>query len=254
MSLRSGSSLSVMEEEPLRPGEILSTSAHRLRQAMTLYEVHSGMGGKLGAAFAAVLRREFPSITAAESDAIQAEVRLRVADHRRQDAVAQRMWTAAQKQQLLNFFAVVDADGSGSISRNEFLEVACLIEGSRAKLGKAFDDIITEDRRRAAHTPGGSVELTVSQFTRLIASLDDGLLRQIKAMLPHIADPQSLARGSLIVYDDGKQQLQRLVPGGRTLVRKSVEPGAPSRLASVATRLASPLTRSSVAAQRSAAS
>ena len=64
MSLRSGSSLSVMEEEPLRPGEILSTSAHRLRQAMTLYEVHSGMGGKLGAAFAAVLRREFPSMCA----------------------------------------------------------------------------------------------------------------------------------------------------------------------------------------------
>ena len=163
-----------------------------------------------------------------------------------------------RQARLLTLFQVIDADEGGSISRHEFLEIGSLANLGRAELGRAFDHAVTNDRRRTARTPGGTIELTYSQFTRLIENLDDAMLskvqlsappahshpratpmlppcypranhgwarpisqRQIRAILPGLVEKKD-GKDSLLVFDDGRQQLWRLVPGGRTLMRKAV--------------------------------
>jgi len=126
-----------------------------------------------------------------------------------------------RQARLLTLFQVIDADEGGSISRHEFLEIGSLANLGRAELGRAFDHAVTNDRRRTARTPGGTIELTYSQFTRLIENLDDAMLSKIRAILPGLVEKKD-GKDSLLVFDDGRQQLWRLVPGGRTLMRKAV--------------------------------
>ena len=73
LTLRS-SSLAPVDEKPAKPGELLTKLQHWVQKGMTLWEVHKGMGGAAGPPFAAVLRREFPSITPSELTEIQAAV------------------------------------------------------------------------------------------------------------------------------------------------------------------------------------
>ena len=214
----------VSEAPPPKPlgvagGELLPAQQHRIKMAIGLWEVHTGMGGTIGAAWKALLRREF----AALRDGERAEIELAVAQHVKQSnfkkRVDERAWTNEEKDKLVNLFHIIDADEGGSISRHEFLEIASLAELGRAELGRVFDQHVLTDRRRTARTPGGTVELTLAQFTRLIENLDDAMLSKVRACLHGLVEKRS-GRESLLVFDDGKQQLWRLVPGGRTLVRK----------------------------------
>ena len=120
------------------------------------------------------------------------------------------------------YFVGAQVDGSGSISRNEFLEIGRLADLSREQLGRAFDEAAVADRRRIARTPGGTIELSRSQFKRLLEGMENEMLSKIREILPGMVatDPK---KESLLVFDDGRQQLWRLVPGGRALVRKPVD-------------------------------
>jgi len=66
------------------------------------------------------------------------------------------------------------------------------------------------------------VELTLSQFNNLIANLNDDMLAAVRKAMPHLRNVEP-GSDKMLVFDDGKQQLWRLVPGGRTLVRKPVD-------------------------------
>ena len=70
----------------------------------------------------------------------------------------------------------------------------------------------------------GGGELSRAQFTRLVEGLEPPMLRAIRAILPGLAVTAdlSLDPNKMLVFDDGKQQMWRLVPGGRSLVRKQV--------------------------------
>ena len=74
------------------------------------------------------------------------------------------------------------------------------------------------------------------QFYKLIENMDTAMLGKIRATLPGMVEhpPNS---SSLLVFDDGKQQLWRLVPGGRALVRKPVLEGARGALATSGTQM-----------------
>ena len=214
----------VSEAPPPKPlgvagGELLPAQHHRIKMAIGLWEVHTSMGGTIGAPWKALLRREF----AALRDGERAEIEQAVAHHVKQSnfkkRVDERAWTNEEKEKLVNLFHIIDADEGGSISRHEFLEIASLAELGRAELGRVFDQHVLADRRRTARTPGGTIELTLAQFTRLIENLDDAMLSKVRACLHGLVEKRS-GRESLLVFDDGKQQLWRLVPGGRTLVRK----------------------------------
>lgn len=110
-------------------------------------------------------------------------------------------------------------DESGFISRAEFIEIATLFRLDRQRLGLAFDATVASARRRSARTPGGSRVLTFQGFVKLIEELEPTMLVAIRKSLPAIMQP---AQQSLLVFDDGKQQLRRLVPGGRALVRRVI--------------------------------
>lgn len=100
MTLRSTSLNPVMEAEPRKPGELLSTTQHRLRQAYQLWDVHTGMGGAAGAAFAAILKREFPSVSATEIIEIQSAIAARDRVGKIKEQVASRAWSEVEKKQV----------------------------------------------------------------------------------------------------------------------------------------------------------
>jgi len=83
--------------------------------------VHTGMGGTAGAAFAAILKREFPSVSATEIIEIQSAIAARDRVGKIKEQVASRAWSEEEKKQLLTLFMTIDADGSGSISRQSSL-------------------------------------------------------------------------------------------------------------------------------------
>jgi len=161
-------------------------------------------------------------VSATEIIEIQSAIAARDRVGKIKEQVASRAWSEEEKKQLLTLFMTIDADGSGSISRHEFLEIASLAQLGRPELGRAFDHMVASDRRRTARTPGGSVELTLSQFNNLIANLNDDMLAAVRKAMPHLRNVEP-GSDKMLVFDDGKQQLWRLVPGGRTLVRKPVD-------------------------------
>jgi hypothetical protein len=84
-------------------------------------------------------------------------------------------------------------------------------------LSAAFERAVTKGGKKTPRTPGGTGELSLPQFLKMVEQLDEGSLAKIKAILPGVRPAGS---DKLLVFDDGKQQLWRLVPGGRSLVRK----------------------------------
>lgn len=129
------------------------------------------------------------------------------------------MWSAEEKDQLRLLYTTIDVDGSGSISRAELIEIAGLAEIKRDALGHAFDAAVASSRAKCARTPGGSSEIRLAQFVKLVDGLSDANKAAIRAILPGLA-AAGTDKKKLLVFDDGKQQLWRLVPGGRALVRK----------------------------------
>ena len=108
MTLRSNSLNPISEAKPRGPGELLSTFQHRYRQAMTLWDVHAGMGGETGAAFNSVLRREFKSITEAELKEINLGIAAKLRDDKHKEHLDQRKWTDAEKRKLVCLFHAID--------------------------------------------------------------------------------------------------------------------------------------------------
>ena len=219
-------------------GEVLSTLSHRIQQAKHLYNVHQEMEATLGSStgkgavrlamnkplsFEAVLRKEFPTASATDIEVMLEAVEETEKERERRQTIAAASWSAEERKQVDTLFQAIDIDESGSISRDEFVEIAALCHLDRAALGQAFDRTIVGARRRSARTPGGSRELTREGFLKLIQEMDQEMLQAVRRVLPHLVPP---GKGpTLLVFDDGVQQLWRLVPGGRALTRKP-SPGA----------------------------
>ena len=167
--------------------------------------------------FDAVLRNEFPTASPTEIQQMLEAVdeRQRATEEKR--ALSEASWSADQRKQLSTLFHAIDIDESGSISRDEFLEVASICKLDRAELGGAYDATVGGARRRSARTPGGSRELTYEGFKQLVQSLDMPMLNAVREAIPYVVVG---GNNPLLVFDNGKEQLWRLVAGGRTLVRK----------------------------------
>lgn len=235
-------------------GGILPTASHRIQRALDLYELHKQMkqdaadapeavGSAVGSSsartsrfattrengaplpslsFETVLRHEFPNISPTEL-----QLMLEAADeHDRAEAkrraVVDASFSAAERKQLTALFHAIDVDESGSISRDEFLEIAAIAKLSKRELGLAFDATVGSARRRSARTPGGSRELTYEGFKQLVQDLDEHMLKSIREAIRHVL-PRRGRHDDMLVFDNGEEQLWRLVPGGRTLVRKQVK-------------------------------
>ena len=67
-------------------------------------------------------------------------------------------------------------------------------------------------------------EITRAQFARLVERLEPAPQRAIRGMLAglQVERDGTLDPMKRLVFDDGKQQLWRLIPGGRALERKYV--------------------------------
>ena len=219
---------------------ILSTTSHRIQQALSLYDVYRMQGAAVTSSkhvrplsFEEILRKEFPTAKESEYELMLEAVaeRERVGESKRR--VEEATWSHEERAQLSTFFAAMDVD-ERLISRDEFLEVANITGVEKAELGGAFDATVAGARRRSSRTPGGSRELNFEGFVKLIETLDDDALNAVRRALPFIVPPSD---GACLVFDDGKQQLWRLVPGGRALVRKPstrAAYGAPANAASLA--------------------
>jgi Ca2+-binding EF-hand superfamily protein len=217
---------------------VLSTTSHRIQQALKLWEVHQdfestlgvGVGGVSAGAsqrfaankplsFASVLRKEFPTASAEEREMMMRAVSDREEAAASRERIRDASWSADERRQLEGLFEAIDVDESGSISKAEFLEIAAICSLDRSELGFAFDAAVARARRHSARTPGGSRELTSEGFLKLIQNLETDMLQAVRAALPGVIVPGSGAP-ELLVFDDGKHSLWRLVPGGRALVRK----------------------------------
>ena len=61
--------------------------------------------------------------------------------------------------------------------------------------------------------------MTYDGFQQLLQSLAMPMLTAVREALPYVIPPGG-GNNPLLVFDNGKEQLWRLVEGGRTLVRK----------------------------------
>lgn len=246
MSLRSSSLNPALAPQPSRRERsgagVLSTESHHIQQALKLYDLHETMEATLGvgdggcgttrrfsvnkpASFAAVVRKEFPSASGEEVEMMLEAVAKREIEREARQALRAAMWSDTERRQLNTLFKTIDVDGSGSISRDEFIEIAALCSLERALLGAAFDAAVASARRRSIRTPGGSRELTYDGFLKVIQDLDEAAVDAVRArVLPFLVNDGADSR---LVFDDGAQQLRRLVPGGRTLVRTKLRPVVP---------------------------
>merc|ERR1719389_986362 len=99
---------------------------------------------------------------------------------------------------------------------------------SRASLRRAYEAFASAERRSG----GRDGELELPDFLALIETLDADALAVLRAKLPSLVGAPDAAgdgapapargeRSGMLVFDDGKQQIWRLVPGGRSLVKKA---------------------------------
>ena len=69
--------------------------------------------------------------------------------------------------------------------------------------------------------------MPLDKFLRLIETLDAPTLSNLRAKLPSMVGGNkengggSSSNNNMLIFDDGKQQIWRLVPGGRSLVKKA---------------------------------
>ena len=109
MSLRSArgegpGGLKPIGEKPVpvpKQGQLEAPQQHRIKQALQLWEVHSGMGGMAGSAFGVILKREFPSCTPAEIKGIEQAVAQHGKKQSHEQRVAARAWAADEKVRLI---------------------------------------------------------------------------------------------------------------------------------------------------------
>ena len=205
-----------------------------------------------------VLALQFPRLPKERLDALASygEVRAsqRKAAAERRARARKLVWTAEERVDLHHLFNRVDADGSGLIDVAEF--VAAFESGGkldREDLELMWRDRVGED---------DDAELDFETFIRMLEDCGTGceaLFDQVRAVLNGIAEakakvgggcattpslpalrgggnPATSCRESLLVMDDGKAQLWRLYPGGKTLVRTTLPQGYLERRPSLADR------------------
>lgn len=192
-------------------------TAHRVAAIYKLLELHTEMGPKAQLSFSAVLKKEFPLANEAELAEMLEIASRKQASIRKAKRITAAAWTSDEKSMLYSLFLAFDVDGSGTISASEMSEIARLAGIKRSMLSAAFERAVTKGGKKTPRTPGGTGELSLPQFLKMVEQLDEGSLAKIKAILPGVRPAGS---DKLLVFDDGKQQLWRLVPGGRSLVRK----------------------------------
>lgn len=217
-----------------------SAREYERRQAMQLFDVyesaqavdaHGKLGisshvAKRGASFRSVLVRQCPHIPLHRIDALCEYVQ------QCKNAGQKRAleWSSEERELLRELFRVVDADGSNAISLEEYLALAQNGPLRRRELKAIWRDFID------AAEPDDA-ELDLVGFESLLQS-NEQLVRHIRIVLAAMgaASRQNgheqlpgASRDKMLVFDDGKQQLWRLVPGGRVLVRKEVAPDGGER-------------------------
>jgi len=249
--LSTGSSLSTASTET---GRIFL-----LKQVEDLYDDFAKKaaenGGKVAVvagktrSFREVLMLQFPRLPPVKIDtlathaferAIAAQV---LADQR---AKAKKLtWSAEERVHLHELFCAVDTDSSGLIDMNEF--VAAFFSGGRfnrsalESFWRAHVTNVHQNKNGIEETPADEVELDYDSFMQLLENgneqlfeharsvlagirrtnkkidVADGSERVTKSVLPQLASDAK--RESLLLLDDGKQQLWRLTPGGKAFVR-----------------------------------
>lgn len=238
-------------------------AAHAYQQQLVsrLLAVHEAAcaegGATHGRSFAFFLQKEFPSL----SEARRAQM-ARVAKALRgdRDEVRRRRrhaWTADEVEQIGHLFAEIDADGSGTISEQEWLTVASGEGVARAEVkavwraqaaaggdGMRLPEFIAfaaSSPALAAHVRGllaslaaqrrregerlARVEETRSERRARLRGRDSLAVAGLDSLhgggAARPAEPARLrSREELMLYDDGQSQVWRLVPGGRALVKK----------------------------------
>jgi len=153
--------------------------------------------------FAAELRLHYPRASATE----MSEMLGFVAEKEAELALARdksRTLSSAERTAVSDLFAVVDDDRSGTIDMREFEILAAGGVADVKMLKRAFRD-----------TVGAEGTLDLDGFIQLMCEL--GLCDHVRKLL-------RLTRGArnnkLLVLDDGKQSVWRLVPGGPPMLIK----------------------------------
>jgi hypothetical protein len=173
--------------------------------------------------FEAVLRKEFPTASATDIEVMLEAVEETERERERRQTIAAASWSAEERKQVDTLFRAIDIDDSGSISRDEFVEIAALCHLDRAALGQAFDATIAGARRRSARDPGGSRGAHQGRLPQAHPGARPGVLQAVRRVLPHLVPP---GKGpALLVFDDGVSSCGVWCRGGRALTRKP-SPGA----------------------------
>jgi len=248
-----------------------STTSTETARAFILKEVerlHDGFAKKAAAdggstavvagkprSFREVLVLQYPRYSAEKIDALAAHTlsraaALKAAANRR--AHAQKLaWSDEERNYLRGLFDMVDADRSGAIDMEEF--VAAFMSGgklSRHELEQTWRAHVLQqpnDEMAAEDT-----ELDFRSFMSLLDSGEEvlfdharnvltGLIQASAKVRAHLAATSTLPelpskRDSLLILDDGKQQLWRLCPGGKALMRTVLSQDHLSRRPSLACR------------------
>ena len=196
-----------------RTARVRATQALKLHTAWRL--------SPLGRTFADALRHEFPSARADEVKAMLEFVASREAADVARRAKCAARWSDREKHQLLGLFHILDADASGTVSAEEFEELAAMMDLRRASLRRAYERFALEHSLNADKT-----ELPLPTFLALVETLDASALASLREKLPGLVLPGGGGAGAsapsgMLVFDDGKSEIWRLVPGGRSLVKKT---------------------------------
>jgi len=181
-----------------------------------LYESARKVGEDVIGLFPAVLKQEFPLARPSEIRAMLRFIEERIAADEARRAKSLDRWSALEKQALTKLFSLVDVNGDGSLTSEEFQQIASLAEMSRSELRDAFDK--ASELAAAGGATGAATDnrLDLASFCAIVESLPPHNVRAIRRALPGILTPTAADDGqqstaeSALVFDDGRQQLWRL--------------------------------------------
>jgi len=242
----------------------------QLRQVQSIYKdfEESCAGGPTAVVagkamtFREVLALQLPRLPMERLSALATYAELDAAERK---AAAERrvraqamVWSEAERADLRSLFEQVDADRSGLIDKEEF--VAAFASGG--KLGRTALEQMWKEHAGEPRGHAFEVELDFPAFMRMLeacGAAHAAIFEHVRAVLKGIAEakakvghrttalpalkradgresPRESPRESLLVMDDGKQQLWRLYPGGKAMVRRELVPNHLDKRPSLAER------------------